>query len=219
MKRLFNHMTLKTFSSMALLSLGACAALLMGLGSEAVAQSKYGIGSFYNSSREQSVVTAMKLLGESSGAQSLDVILNKQVKILFKDMKQLDKRLKDYDAISYLGFNGQLVIYINQKHAVAPVEALAAIIAHEAMHNDAHNSVSEEVAGWTREAQVWRDMKRINPDLNHIPEGKFSLVDRLNKIEAEFMTGNLAQFVRTRPGYQGLPESSPGFSDTMAAKD
>lgn len=204
------------FSATLIAGLSLTAVLLFN--TSALAQSKYSVGSFYNNSREQSVVTAMKLLGESSGSQSLDVIMNKQVKIMFKDMKALDKRLKDYDAISYLGFNGQLVIYINNKHATAPVEALAAIIAHEAMHNDAHNSVSEEVAGWTREAQVWQDMKKVNPDLNQIPEGKFSLVDRLNRIEAEFKIGNLDSFVRTRPGYKGLPATSPGFTDTMAAR-
>ena len=52
-----------------------------------------------------------------------------------------------------------------------------------------------------------------------IAKGEIPLVDRLNRIEEEHRKGTLAAFVRSNPGYQGLPEASPGFSsDSMAIK-
>jgi hypothetical protein len=88
------------------------------------------------------------------------------------------------------------------------------MIAHEAMHDDPFNSLSEEVESWQVEAQVWMEMKARNPQLGKIPVGQNALVDRENKIEEEARKGTLAAFVRTSPGYQGLPEISPGFGPT-----
>jgi hypothetical protein len=85
------------------------------------------------------------------------------------------------------------------------------MIAHEAMHDDEFNSVNEEVAGWTFEARIWMEMKARNPQLSLIPPGVSPLVDRENKIEDQYRQGSLAAFVRGNPGYNGLPETSPGF--------
>ena len=41
-------------------------------------------------------------------------------------------------------------IYINPKHEAAPPAALAALLAHEALHQDEYNSLSEE------EKEKWR---------------------------------------------------------------
>jgi hypothetical protein len=163
------------------------------------------------STRDEGILHAFRQMENSQGEASLSKIVNKPMRVIFKDMKTLNKSLKNYDALSWISYQGEQVIFINEKHRNAPPEALAAMIAHEAMHDDEFNSVNEEVAGWTFEAQVWIEMKARNPQLTLIPPGTSALVDRENKIEDQYRQGNLAAFVRGNPGYHGLPETSPGF--------
>lgn len=191
------------------------AALAMGvlvtLSLPGFTQNKFSIAAYYNCTHERAVMNAFDLMAASSGEQSLSVILNKPIRVIFKDLKTLDKRVKNYDALSYMTGNGQLIIYINEKHANAPAEALASILSHEAMHNDPTNSMSEEVAGWMQEAKVWHEMKQQKPQLAVIPKGEYPLVDRLNTLEVQYVKNTMNDFVRKQPGYQGLPEHSPGF--------
>lgn len=130
----------------------------------------------------------------------------------------MNKSLRNYDALSWMSNSGERVIFINQKHRNAPPEALAAIIAHEAMHDDAFNSLSEEVSSWRFEAMVWQELKRKNQSLAHLPAGVNDLVDRENRLEQEDRNGTLEKFVRANPGYRELPEVSPGYGDVQAAQ-
>ena len=168
--------------------------------------------------QDSSIIQAFQLLQGTTGESSLDAIMNHSTRVLFRDLRSIDKRLKDFHAISWTTAenSSQYMIFINEKHRAAPPEALAALIAHEALHSDPYNSMNEEVAGWTREAQVWSEMKQRNPQLSQIPVGTDPLVDRLNRLEQEYNNGSFDQFVRTQPGYAGLAESSPGFELPVA---
>lgn len=177
----------------------------------AFSQSKYPMVSLLRCTRDQAILDAFDRMVGSDGEPSLDLIVTRPARVIFKDLGSLNKKVKNFDALSWLSVDGQQVIFINEKHRYAPPEALAAIIAHEAMHDDFDNSIREEIAGWQKEAQVWGEMKRENPALAQIPPGQFPLVDRLNKIESEYAKGSLSEFVRTNPGYKGLPEESPGY--------
>ena len=174
-----------------------------------------GLTSTFRYTQEPSVVEAFHDLEDvPEGQNSLGLIQKHSTRVVFKDLAQLDKRLKSYDAISWTSTDGgQCMIFINTIHKSAPAEALAALISHEAMHNDQYNSLNEEVAGWSREAQVWIEMKKMNPALSQVPPGADTLVDRENRLALEYGKGsdNFDHFVRTQPGYAGLPESSPGF--------
>lgn len=185
--------------------------------SQAEPGAHYSLSALLRCTREESILKALRLMESSPHAQaSLSKIVHKPMRILFKDMRMLNKALKNYDALSWISYQGEQVIFINEKHRNAPPEALAAMIAHEAMHEDEFNSVNEEVAGWTFEAQTWTEMKARNPELSTIQPGTSPLVDRENKIEQEHKQGNLGSFVRGNPGYTGLPETSPGFSGAAA---
>ncbi|MBY0403371.1 MAG: hypothetical protein K2X66_05700 [Cyanobacteria bacterium] len=184
---------------------------LLTINPPAFSQSKYPMVSLLRCTRDQSILEAFNYMVGSSGEPSLDVIVNKPVRVFFKDLGLLNQKVKNFDALSWLSTDGQQVIFINEKHRGAPPEALAAIIAHEAMHDDLDNSVLEEIAAWQKEAGVWAEMKRVNPSLAVIPEGKYPLVDRLNKIADEKQKGTLEAFVRANPGYKGLSEHSPGY--------
>lgn len=161
---------------------------------------------------------AFSLMQNGHGESSLTRIVNKPMRVIFKDMKAINKSLRNYDALSWISSHGEQVIFVNEKHRDAPPEALAALIAHEAMHEDEFNSVSEEIQSWRHEAVVWMEMKARNPELAKIPPGLYPLVDRENRIESEYRKHSLDNFVRSSPGYQGLPEASPGFGATSASK-
>ncbi len=181
------------------------------------AETQRPLAIYLRCTREAGILQAFRLMESLPQAESaLTWIADKPVRILFKDMKTLHKGLSQYDALSWISNQGEQVIFINEKHRDAPPEALAAMLAHEALHNDGYNSLSEEVVGWRQEADVWTALKTKNPELAHLPAGKIPLVDRENRIAQEAQLGTLASFVRNNAGYRGLPESSPGFASQAA---
>lgn len=182
-----------------------------------LAQTHYSINAYLRCTRDQGIIKAFALMQDGPGEASLNLIVNKPVRVIFKDMKTINKGLKNYDALSWLSNQGEQVIFVNEKHRNAPPEAIAALISHEAMHHDAFNSLTEEIESWKHEVAVWMEMKKRNPELLKIAAGTYPLVDRENRIEAEHQKGSLDQFVRSSPGYQGLPESSPGFTQPAEA--
>jgi hypothetical protein len=161
---------------------------------------------------------AFYLMKEGQGERSLRQIVHKPIRVVFKNMAEINKSLKNYDALSWMSNRGEQVIFVNEKHRSAPPEALAALISHEAMHEDEFNSLHEEVESWKFEAAVWMELKAKNPALAQIPEGVNALVDRENRLEKETGQGTLEKFVRASPGYQGLPEVSPGFGHQQASQ-
>lgn len=183
----------------------------------ALAQNHYTMTAFLRCTRDNAIMQAFYLMKEGQGERSLSHIVNKPVRVIFKDMGKINKSLRNYDALSWLSTNGDQVIFINEKHRKAPPEALAALIAHEALHDDPMNSLAEEVESWRFEAAVWMELKAKNPALASMPNGVSPLVDRQNRIEKELRAGTLEKFVRSSPGYAGLPESSPGFEAAKPA--
>lgn len=194
--------------------------ILLGawVGLPAFSQNHYTMTAFLRCTRENTIMKAFYLMKDSQGERSLNRIVAQSVRVVFKDMASMNKSLRNYDALSWMSNSGERVIFINQKHRNAPPEALAAIIAHEAMHDDAFNSLSEEVSSWRFEAMVWQELKRKNQSLAHLPAGVNDLVDRENRLEQEDRNGTLEKFVRANPGYRELPEVSPGYGDVQAAQ-
>ena len=187
----------------------------------AFSQPRYSVSSYLRCTRDAQIMQALSLMEEGQGQTSLNRIVSKPMRVIFKDMKSINKALKNYDALSWISNQGEQVIFVNEKHRNAPPAALAALISHEAMHDDAFNSVNEEVQSWQHEAHIWMEMKANNPELSKIQAGVHPLVDRENRIESEYRKGTLDQFVRSSPGYKGLPEASPGFAKiqpTITAK-
>ncbi len=180
----------------------------------AFSQNRYTLTSYYRSSHDAAIIKAFQHLEASEGQESLDIILEKPIRVLFKDLREISKHVRNYDALSWISTTGHHAIFINRRHEDAPPEALAAIIAHEALHNDPYNSIQEEIAGWKQEAILWQEMKRRNPKLATIPKGDYPLVDRLNLLEEKYQQGQIEAFVRSQAGYKGLPASSPGFTES-----
>ncbi len=171
-------------------------------------------------SDDAKICDALDTLKGTIGEFSRDAILgenltNKPVKVKFYELSSLKPQYANYDALGMKKKN-QLFIYINQKHSNAPKEALAALLSHEALHQDEYNSISEETYAWTMEAMVWADLCKRNPELK---KNKLSsLANRENILlkmleNANYSNVLIKNTVVNHQGYKSLPQKSPGFED------
>ena len=169
---------------------------------------------------EAKICSALDALKGTVGEFSRNAILgknltNKPVKVEFYELSAIKPQYANYDALGMKKKN-QLYIYVNQKHSNAPVEAIAALLSHEALHQDEYNSVNEETYAWTMEANVWADMCRRNPNLRN--DKLSSLANRENILlkmleNANYSNTLIRNTVVNHPGYQKLPQKSPGFDN------
>ena len=170
-------------------------------------------------SNEQIFHVALDMLKGTSGDFSRKAILGYNisqypVKIQFKDLSEIDKAYSTFDAIGWKK-RGKLYIFINPKHEYAPPGALAALLSHEALHQDEYNSLSEETYAWTMEAKVWTEILKKYPESNDIES---SLVTRENILKQLLEKGNytnkyIKKTVYANSGYKNLPLTSPGFEN------
>lgn len=133
-------------------------------------------------------------------------------KIEFKNIAEIRQEYASFDALGWKKKN-ILYIYINPRHADAPPAALAALLAHEALHQDEFNSLAEETYAWTMEAAVWTEMLEIYPEQN---DKQHPLLQRENTLKQLFKKGGytnkyIKKTVYANKGYQNLPQTSPGF--------
>lgn len=167
--------------------------------------------------KDEVFYVALDMLKGTNGEFSRKAILGsnltqKPVKIEFKDLGSINKNYATFDALGWKK-GSRLYIYISQRHSEAPAIALAALLSHEALHQDEYNSLSEETYAWTMEASVWCELLELNPDYQL---GLQPLVTRENTLKKLFEKGDytdkyVKKTVYSNSGYQNLPESSPGF--------
>ena len=136
---------------------------------------------YKNVSDEQIFHVALDMLKGTSGDFSRKAILGYNVtqypvKVMFKDLSEINEAYSTFDAIGWKK-KGKLYIYINPKHEYAPPGAIAALLAHEAIHQDEYNSLSEETYAWTMEAVVWTEILKMFPESNNLES---ALVTREN---------------------------------------
>ena len=168
-------------------------------------------------SNEQIFHVALDMLKGTTGDFSRKAILGynltqEPVKIEFKDLSELNQAYASYDAVGWKK-KGKLYIYINPKHNEASPGALAALLSHEALHQDEYNSLSEETYAWTMEATVWCDILKMYPESNNTDS---ALVMRENVLKQLLEKGNytnkyIKKTVYANQGYKNLPLTSPGY--------
>ena len=139
-------------------------------------------------------------------------LTQKPIKIEFKDLSELNEAYSSFDAVGWKKKN-KLFIYINPKHEDAPPGALAALLAHEALHQDEYNSLSEETYAWTMEANVWCEMLKRYPESNNLESALVSRENVLKQLleKGAFTNKYIKKTVYANEGYKGLPLTSPGF--------
>ena len=176
---------------------------------------------YKNISNEPNIIQAIEILEDTTGNYSKEAILGKNltgkpIKVEFTDLSTINPMYANFDALGWKN-KKKLTIYINEKHKDAPIEALASLLSHEAIHQDEENSLNEETYAWTLEAAVWTQLTEQNPELENISH---PLVDRENVIKKLFLRGNYTSkyihtFVISNKGYQNLPERSSGFEELL----
>lgn len=162
---------------------------------------------------------ALDMLKDTTGMFSRNAILGsnlsqKPVKIEFRDLGQISADYATFDALGWKR-GKRLYIYINQKHRNAPAGAIAALLSHEALHQDEYNSLAEETYAWHMEAVVWDEILKLYPECN---DESSSLVKRENTLKKLLEKGNytnkyIKKSVMQNSGYKNLPSYSPGFED------
>lgn len=205
----------------------ATAALLcLGVTSvQAIEEVRYGritpetMKLYQKCTNDENVVGALEALKDTPGDYSRKAILGdnltlRPIKIEFKDLGTIHPQYINFDALGWKKA-GKLYIYINRKHMHAPKEALAALLAHEALHQDEFNSLNEETYAWTLEAAVWTQLSEDFPGAATISH---PLVVRENTLKKLFIRGGytdkyIRKTVTSNSGYANLPSRSPGFED------
>ena len=167
--------------------------------------------------KDEVFYVALDMMKGTNGEFSRNAVLGnnltaKPIKIEFKNLEKINPTYKDYDALGWKR-GKKLYIYINERHNTSPAIAIAALLSHEALHQDEFNSLSEETYAWTMEAAVWCELLELYPNYEL---GIDSLVVRENTLKKIFERGDytdkyIKKTVYSNSGYQNLPESSPGF--------
>ena len=167
--------------------------------------------------KEQLFHVALDMMKTTSGDFSRKALLGynvtqKPIKVMFKNLSQINPEYANFDAVGWKK-SGKLYVYINPKHEYAPPGALAALLSHEALHQDEYNSLTEETYAWTLEATVWTEILKQYPESNNLES---SLVTRENILKQLLEKGNysnkyIKKTVYANEGYKNLPLTSPGF--------
>ena len=143
-------------------------------------------------------------------------LTQKPVKIEFRNLSEINPEYASFEALGWKDKKkDRLYIFINEKHRNAPAEAIAALLAHEAIHQDEINSLNEESFAWTLEAGTGMKLAEKNSSVYNHPS---SLVTRENNLKKLFEKGDytnkyIKKAVYTNPGYKNLSTRSPGFED------
>ena len=166
---------------------------------------------------EQLFHVALDMMKDTTGEFSRKAILGynitqSPIKIQFKQLSEINEAYESFDAVGWKK-RGKLYIFINPKHEYAPPGAIAALLSHEAIHQDEYNSLSEETYAWTLEATVWSEILKKYPESNNLES---SLVTRENVLKQLLEKGNytdkyIKKTVYANEGYKNLPLTSPGF--------
>ena len=169
--------------------------------------------------KDEVLYVALDMLKGTNGEFSRNAILGnnlsgRAVKIEFRDLGTINPDYANFDALGWKK-NKQLFIYINPRHKDAPPGALAALLSHEALHQDEYNSLAEETYAWTMEASVWYEISKLYPESN---DELHPLVVRENQLKKLFERGGysnryIKKTVMSNEGYKNLPSTSPGFED------
>ena len=170
--------------------------------------------------KDEVFYVALDMLKETEGMFSRNAILGnnlsqRPMKIEFRDLGQINQNYASFDALGWKkGKN--LYIYISNKHKEAPAGAIAALLSHEALHQDEFNSLAEETYAWTMEAVVWDDILKVYPESNQESSALVKRENTLKKLlEKGRQAGKPGQYIKKavmqNSGYKNLPSYSPGF--------
>ncbi len=128
----------------------------------------------------------------------------KPIRIMFRNLAIYGAG--DCEAFTTKTKAGSLVIFINEEHKDAPLEAIACLIAHESQHHTMTNTKQEELRAWLKEVSTWNAFVRKDP---LVANSTHPLIKRENKIaklnaKDNGRGGAIEQVIAQNPVYAGL---------------
>ncbi len=164
----------------------------------------------------QTIINALNSLKNTEAKWVINTVkgdnISKQpIKIMFRKLGKMNPAYKTHEALTCLDASDKIYIFINSKHKNAPVEAIATLLTHEALHQDGENSIAEETKAWTNEAVNWIAFTKRNPSLVN---STAPLVKRLNKLAKIYRTSGvngIHKKVMSIPAYKNLEMASAGY--------
>lgn len=156
----------------------------------------------YSAISNDATITRAISLTKSINNSVISVLLGanttrKPINVKFANLSSISPYYMNADAITIIGDDGRMTIYIDIAHKNSPPEAIACLLEHETTHNDASSSIEEEVIAWTKEATTWNHFVKNNPSLSKLDESKYPLIDRLNYLSELYKnSGNTSSAIR-----------------------
>lgn len=139
-------------------------------------------------SDEQKINSAIEILKSYGYNESITIIeggnyTKKPVRIIFKDLSELNFSYAKHYAITANDSNGDLYILINKDLKYSSVKALACLILHEVNHckYNKPDSLSEEIFAHTQETMLYMRLLADDETLQNKENDR--LITRLNKLK------------------------------------
>jgi len=175
-------------------------------------------GEYQGITRNQEIIQALNILKNTDAKWVIDVAKGnnksqRPIRIMFQDLEKMSPAYKTFEAVTCVDANNKIYIFINSKHKEAPIQALAALLSHEVLHQDDVNSILEETKAWTNEAKTWNMFVKKNPELAST-EGK--LVKRLNKLATIYRKkgrDGIFNKIKSIPAYKNLAVSAAAANE------
>ena len=158
---------------------------------------------------------ALMVLDAHGEGATVRTLVRKNIQIKFTDLAMMSPAYMRYNALAAKDSRNNQYIFIDNKHKSAPVEALAALLAHEATHQNVvyGASIDEETQAHCNEAKFWIKVTASNPALKNNPH---PLVVRENTLAERFGDKGrdaIQTMVASNSSYANLPQRVPSKQD------
>ena len=128
----------------------------------------------------------------------------KPIRIMFRNLAIYGAG--DCEAFTTKTKAGSLVIFINEEHKEAPLEAIACLIAHESQHHTMTNTKQEELRAWLKEVSTWNAFVRKDPTVAYSTHPLVKRENKIAKLNAKDngKGGAIEQVIAQNPVYAAL---------------
>jgi len=128
----------------------------------------------------------------------------KPIRIMFRNLAIYGAG--DCEAFTTKTKAGSLVIFINEDHKDAPLEAIACLIAHESQHHTMTNTKQEELRAWLKEVSTWNAFVRKDPTVAYSTHPLVKRENKIAKLNAKDngKGGAIEQVIAQNPVYAAL---------------
>ena len=110
-------------------------------------------------SKDAKLQSALTILEQTGSENLVNGLERHRIQVRFYDLSTLSYEYARHYAMRVETQEGKQYILINTKFENAPTEAIACLVAHEAIHNLPNATFAEEVMATTVEAKTWLQVR------------------------------------------------------------